>query len=77
MERLAQYWDDMDDLVGAFALISEKLRTLGLALLFIAAGVALHVGGVWLALIHPPLASAAGTVLFVTLLYRLATSRTP
>ena len=77
MERLAQYWDDIDDLFGVFGLLSEKLRTLGLAALFIAAGLVLHVGGVWLALLHPPLASAAGIVLFVTLLYQLATSPTP
>ena len=77
MERLAQYWDDLDDFVGAIALISEKLRTIGFALLFVAAGLVLHVGGVWLALTHPPLASAAGTVLFVTLLYKLATSGAP
>lgn len=77
MERLAQYWDDIDDLVGAIALISERFRTLGLALMFVAAGLILHLGGVWLALSYPPIASAAGVLLFVTLLYQLATSPSP
>ena len=77
MERFLQYWDDLDDLVGAIGLVSERIRGLLHAVLFVFAGLALHAGGIWLALKHPPLASATAILLFVLLLYHLATSRTP
>ena len=73
MECFLQYLDDLDDLYGAFGLVWENLRRaiLGLfALTMLLAGAA---GGVALALAHPPLALATGTVLFVILLYRSVT----
>lgn len=77
MERLLQYWDDLDDLWGAIGLVSEKIRGVVLGTLIVTALLILHVGGIWLALRHPPLASATATILVVTLLYQLATSRHP
>ena len=73
MECFLQYLDDLDDLYGALGLVWENLRraVLGLfALTMLLAGAA---GGVALALAHPPLALATGTVLFVILLYRSVT----
>jgi len=77
MERLLQYWDDLDDLYGAVGLVAEKIRSISFAILFALAGLALHAGGIWLALKHPPLALATVIILFVVLLYHLATSRHP
>ncbi len=77
MERLLQYWDDLDDLYGAIGLIVEEIRSISLALFFLLAGFVLHAGSIWLALKHPPLASATAILMFVVLLYHLATSRPP
>ncbi len=77
MERLLQYWDDLDDLVYAVRLVSERIRGIAYALAFVLAGLLLHVGGIWLALTHPPLASATAILLLVALIYNLATSRHP
>ncbi len=74
MERLLQYMDDLDDLYGAFGLLYERLRRLALKLLSLCAGVAIVGAGIALALVHPPIALATCIVLFVTLLYRSATS---
>lgn len=73
MECLLQYLDDLDDLFGAAGLVWERLRRtlLKLLVLMMAAGVA--GAGMWLALLHPPIALATSTVLFVILLYRTVT----
>ena len=73
MEFLLQYLDDLDDIYGAFGLIWERLRrtiikTASLGMLFSVAA-----GGVGLALLHPPIAMATSTMLFVILLYRSVT----
>ena len=76
MERLLQYLDSLDDLYGVAGLVWENLRR---ALLLLAATVmvlAATATGIWLALLHPPLAAATSTVLFVILLYRSVTSPT-
>ena len=76
MEILLQYLDSLDDLYGTFGLLWENLRRV-LFLLFAAAMVlATTATGIWLALLHPPLAAATSTVLFVILLYRTVTSPT-
>ena len=77
MERLLQYWDDLDDLLGVFGLISEKLRGFFFLFLFVCAALLLQAGSIWLALQHPPLASAAAILLIVALLYHMATSPHP
>lgn len=74
MECLLQYLDNLDDLVGAFGLVWERIRR-ALFMLFAAILVlAASATGIWLALLHPPVAAAASTVLFVILLYRSVTS---
>jgi len=74
MERFLQYLDDLDDLFGMLGLINERLRRFALALLsYIAVGAG-AAAGIWIALLHPPLALATSTLLFVTLLYRAVTS---
>ena len=74
MERLLQYADDLDDLFGAFALISEPLRRLFLTVIASLISAILAVLGIWLALAHPPIALATCALLFVTLLYRAVTA---
>ena len=77
MEKLLQYWDDLDDLFGAVGLVSERLRATFFVLSFVAVSLVAQAGGIWLALWHPPLASAIAIILLVTLLYHMATSRHP
>ena len=74
MERVLQYWHDLDDIVGAIGLIAEYLRNLDLFALGVALIGSLQLGGVLLALNEPPLAMAIATILIVTLFYRTATS---
>lgn len=74
MEFLLQYLDEIDDLVGVFGLVAERLRRLALFLAAMLLLLAVAVAGVWLALAHPPIAMATSTVLFVTLLYRSVTA---
>jgi hypothetical protein len=72
MERIAQYLDDLEDLVYAVALIAERLRR---AVRRIVAGflaLAMLALGFLLALSQPPLALAAVSLLMVTALYRAA-----
>ena len=66
--------DDIDDLYGAFGVIYESVRRWFLKLLALAAALLTVASGIMLALVHPPLALATCIVLFVTLLYRSATS---
>ncbi len=74
MERVLQYWDDLDDLVGALYLKAEYMRSLALFALAAAAICSLQLGGILIALAEPPLAMAIVTILLVTLLYRTATN---
>lgn len=66
--------DDLDDLYGAFGLVYEKLRGLFVKVVALCAGLLAVASGIVLALVHPPIALATCIVLFVTLLYRSATS---
>jgi hypothetical protein len=74
VEFILQYLDDIDDMVGAFGLIMERLRRLALFLISVLLLLTAAVAGVWLAFAHPPIALATSTVLFVTLLYRSVTA---
>ncbi len=74
MERLAQLLDDFDDLVSMVGLVSERIRKAILSLILTGTVLAVQIGGVLLALIHPPLALATALLLFVFLFYRLVTS---
>lgn len=73
MEFLLQYLDDLDDLYGAFGLVWERLRRALLRLLSIAMISTVAVAAISLALLHPPIALATSTMLFVILLYRSVT----
>lgn len=74
MECLLQYLDDIDDLVGMVGLVMERMRRWLVALCFWLALGAGAAAGIILALVHPPIALATSILLFVTLLYRSATS---
>ena len=74
MERLAQLLDDLDDLIAMVGLVGERIRGAAISLSLTCLGLALQLGGVLLALRHPPLALATALLLFVTLLYRAVTS---
>jgi hypothetical protein len=74
MERLVQLLDDLDDLFSMVGLTTERLRRTFLSFLLTGFLFAVQVGGVLLALAHPPLALATVIILFVTLLYRSVTS---
>jgi hypothetical protein len=73
MERLLQYLDDLDDLYGMAGLVLERLRRLSYALFSCLLIVVGAVAGIGLAMVHPPIALATSTLLFVTLLYRSVT----
>jgi hypothetical protein len=74
MECLLQYLDDLDDLYGTFGLVWEKLRRVLIRLLITSLLLGVASAAMWLALLHPPLALATSTILFVILLYRSVTS---
>ena len=61
MERLAQYWDDLDDLVGALYLYAERIRRFILFIFYTIFVTLLQICGILLALEQPPLAMAAAT----------------
>ena len=73
MELLLQYLDDLDDLYSALGLGWEKLRRILLRLFSIAMVSAVAAAAIGLALLHPPIALATSTMLFVILLYRSVT----
>jgi hypothetical protein len=74
MERLLQWLDDLDDLVYMAGLIGERFRRVLKSLLMIGFVLSIQIGGVLLALRHPPLAMAMAMLLFVSLLYHFVTS---
>jgi len=74
VERVLQYWDDLDDLVGACALYQERARRIMLFSFYTVLIAGLQIGGIVLAIYEPPIALAAVTILLVTLMYRSVTS---
>lgn len=74
MEKLLQYLDDVDDLIGMIGLVAERIRGVFLALAFCLSTAGITLLGVTLALASPPLALATSVILFVTLLYRFVTA---
>ena len=74
VERLLQWWDELDDLVGVVGLASERIRNVIVSVGVTGAALLLQLGGIALALTHPPLALASAIILFVTLLYRSVTT---
>jgi len=73
LELLLQYLGEFDDLVSTFGLLAERIRNTVLTLMFLGFSLLVQIGGVLLALRHPPLALAAALLMFVTLLYRSVT----
>ena len=73
MEFLLQYLDDLDDLYGSFGLVWERLRRAIIKTASLGMVLAVAAGGIGLALLHPPIAMATSTMLFVILLYRSVT----
>jgi uncharacterized membrane protein YgaE (UPF0421/DUF939 family) len=72
MERIAQYLDDLEDLVYAVALVAERLRRAVRRIVAVFLALAMLALGFLLALSQPPLALAAVSLLMVTALYRAA-----
>jgi hypothetical protein len=68
-----QWLDELDDLIAAIGLVSERIRNFFRTLSFLAISLIIQCAGVLLALRHPPLALATAMLLFVTLLYRSVT----
>ena len=75
MERLAQYFDDLEDLYYGLALVMERVRRALHISVLLVASFALQFVGVLLALSQPPLALAAVSLAVVTCLYRGATGK--
>ncbi|MGB5332528.1 MAG: hypothetical protein WBM80_09930 [Woeseiaceae bacterium] len=73
MERLLQYMDDIDDLIGAVGLVYERLRRLLMTILALIVFTLLTGAGIVLAAWHPPIALAICLLLVVALLYRAVT----
>lgn len=74
MERLAQYWDDLDDLLGIIALCAERIRRFVIFLLGAASFFVAVYAGMRIALLDPPLALAIATILLIFLMYRSVTA---
>ena len=73
MERILQWYDDLDDLIWAVGLLGERIRGGIYSLVVTVLLLAIQIGGILLALRHPPLALATAMLLFVALLYRSVT----
>ncbi|MDX1516431.1 MAG: hypothetical protein R3288_06305 [Woeseiaceae bacterium] len=74
MERIAQFWDDLDDLLGIIALCAEHIRRFCLFVLGTLAFLSALAAGVTIALFDPPLAMAVATILLILLMYRSVTA---
>ena len=74
MEQFLQYLDELDDLASMVGLLAERVRSLILTLITLGVWLAIQIGGIALALSHPPLALATALLMFVALLYRSVTA---
>lgn len=72
-----QFLDDLDDFCGVFGLVWEKSRRALFKILSLLLILVVAAGGIALALLHPPIALATSTMLFVILLYRSVTVPSP
>ena len=70
MELFVQYLDDLEDLIYAIALLAERIFQATRFFLFVLASVSLQALGILLALVNPPMAVAAASLLMVGMLYR-------
>lgn len=74
MERLLQYLDDLDDVYGVLGLLHERVRIVVQRLVALILVAAVACAAIVLAMIHPPIALATSTLMFVFLLYRAVTT---
>jgi predicted PurR-regulated permease PerM len=74
VEKLIQWLDELDDLIYMVSLAGERFRRAIRSLLMTCFVLSIQIGGVLLALRHPPLALATAMLLFVFLLYHSVTS---
>jgi len=74
VEIIAQWLDDLDDLISSIGLLGERFRNICIATSILGISFTLQIAAVLLALRHPPLASATATLLGVFLMYRSATA---
>lgn len=77
MEVLLQYLDDIDDIIGAIALLFERIRRALLTIFTLLMAATAVASGVLLALLHPRAALATCVLLLVALLYRMVTVQRP
>ena len=77
MERLLQYLDDIEDLVYAVALRSERIMQALRFVAFMLTAVTAQALCIMLAIASPPLAVATASILVVTMLYRSAVNPIP
>jgi len=77
VERILQYLDDLDDLIGIFGLLAERVRSILVSVALLVILVIAAVVGIFIALSKPPLGLAVVILLFVTLLYRAVTAPSP
>ena len=70
MERMLQYLDDIDDLIGALGLVYERVRRLFLKIVSLLTSLSMIALSALLALESPMLALATGLLLTLMLLYR-------
>ncbi len=74
MERLAQYWDDLDDLFWSFAASGERFRLILFLTASVATVLAAAAAGIAMGLSKPFLALGAASLLAVLLLHRVISS---
>lgn len=78
MERIAQIFDDLDDVFSTLGLAGERIRAVMILALIVLISLFLQAAGVVLALRHPPFALAMAMLMFTILLYRaLASPHSP
>lgn len=77
MEVLVQYLDDLEDLFYAAALKAERILQAFRFFVFMAASAILQLFGIFIALMNPPLAVAAASLLLVGMLFRAVVTFSP
>ena len=77
MELFAQYLDDLEDLIYAFALLAERILQAAKFFVFVSVSVSFQILGIMLALASPPMAVAAASLLMVGMLYRGVVHKIP
>ena len=77
MERLLQYFDDLDDFVYTIALLRERARAIAILSAFICLTLLVQSLGIYAAIVNPPITVATGSLLVVGLMYRSVVCQDP